>query len=122
MSARRGRWIGDPAVCAVQVDVWRQCAEDNVADPAALRARCDPLAENFEKCIVEWRTADNGRNATTQLRGEGPGEPPIQCAPLSCMIASCLHQNKFEFSKCQIPSEYFKRCVKGLYGSEYITD
>eukprot|EP00744_Colponema_vietnamica_P019953 GILI01028283.1.p1 GENE.GILI01028283.1~~GILI01028283.1.p1 ORF type:complete len:113 (-),score=12.04 GILI01028283.1:237-575(-) len=108
---------GDPSVCAVQADTWRQCTEDNITDPAAIRLRCEALADNFDKCVLDWR----GKvGPSVQLRGEGPGEPPEQCQPMSCLIANCLHRNKFDFDRCKLPMEYFKRCVKGLYGSEYI--
>jgi hypothetical protein len=57
-----------------------------------------------------------------KIRGTGPGLPPPQCQGMACLVEQCLLRTSYNFDHCKLPTEFFKKCVKGLYGSEYVTD
>lgn len=90
--------------------------EDNLLNKAVLSI-CEPLATTFDQCVAEWR----GRvGPAVQVKGIGRGEPPLQCCNISCLVERCLKLSKYDFEKCKAPMDAFKRCVKGLYGKEYV--
>uniref|UniRef100_D3TR31 CHCH domain-containing protein n=1 Tax=Glossina morsitans morsitans TaxID=37546 RepID=D3TR31_GLOMM len=82
----------DSEVCDDETNNWRACVEDNLSAPDLDR-----------KC------------------SENEGEPPPQCAAMSCLIGACLRKNGYSFERCKLPMHYFKHCVKSFYGSEYVT-
>lgn len=108
----------DDTICLDEAVQWRECAQRHIREPRRISHMCDGLGEQFDQCVKRWR--DTG--CTKRLMGPRTGEPPSQCAGMSCLVGRCLEENNYNFDACITPSNYFKQCVKGLYGSIYIMD
>ncbi|KAF8279399.1 hypothetical protein TcBrA4_0020430 [Trypanosoma cruzi] len=106
----------DSNICDEEVTTWRKCIERNLGDHK-LEKKCSAELALFDRCIASWRL--NGAKEV-KIRGESEGEPPPQCAALSCLIGTCLRNTDYDFSRCKVPMQYFKHCVKSFYGSEYV--
>lgn len=111
-----GQVCSDDSVCFDEAVSWRECTQRNIKEPKKISAMCDSYGDQFDVCVKKWR--DTG--CTKKLKGAGVGDPPNQCAGMSCLIARCVEENNYNFDLCTTPSSYFKRCVTGLYGSPYI--
>ncbi|CBH18423.1 protein of unknown function (DUF1903), putative [Trypanosoma equiperdum] len=107
----------DSEVCDDETNNWRACVEDNLSAPD-LDRKCSKYIDSFNRCIASWRTKVG---YDVKVRGENEGEPPPQCAAMSCLIGACLRKNGYSFERCKLPMHYFKHCVKSFYGSEYVT-
>ncbi|KEG14757.1 hypothetical protein DQ04_00321260 [Trypanosoma grayi] len=107
----------DYSVCEDEADNWRKCTEKNLGS-SDLDQICTKELSSFDQCIAAWRS---GVGHSVRIKGENEGEPPPQCAAMSCLIGLCLRNNGYNFEGCKIPMQYFKHCVKSLYGSEYVT-
>lgn len=103
-------------VCDNEANSWRICVEKNLGGMEIRRA-CEPHKETFDKCIASWRAKVG---PSVQVKGENEGEPPLQCAAMSCLVGECLRQFNYDFQRCKPPMDFFKHCVQGLYGSQYI--
>ncbi|RNF05129.1 uncharacterized protein Tco025E_07856 [Trypanosoma conorhini] len=106
----------ESSICAEEATKWRQCIEQHLGD-LNLERRCSDELALFDHCIASWRL--NGAK-DVKIKGENEGEPAPQCAALSCLIGTCLRKTNYDFSRCSVPMQYFKHCVKSFYGSEYI--
>lgn len=104
-------------VCDDEANTWRICLEKNLG-AKDLHAKCDARQQTFDTCMSEWR-AKVGH--AVQVKGENEGEPPFQCAALSCLIGECLRKHNYDFDRCQPHMAFFKHCVKSFYGQDYIS-
>ncbi|KAH8613372.1 hypothetical protein ERJ75_000792900 [Trypanosoma vivax] len=103
-------------ICAEEANKWRLCVEQHIR-ASNVASRCADAVAQFDSCIVAWRT-QVGPDA--RVSGENEGEPPPQCAALSCLIGHCLRENGYNFERCKLSVQYFKHCVKSYYGSDYV--
>jgi hypothetical protein len=106
------------AVCDDEATAWRKCTADNYRDASLdLSAACAAPIAAFDRCAAGWRAA---AGPSVQVKGAGPGDPPPQCALMSCVYGRCVEDTKYDFDKCKQPMQMFKRCVKTFYLSEYV--
>lgn len=105
-------------VCDDQANKLRVCVEKNLGSKEVM-ALCDRLSAEFDGCVAAWR-AEVGDGV--RVKGINQGDPPFQCAAMSCLVGECLKKYDYQFDRCRAPMNYFKRCVKGFYGSEYINE
>ncbi|RNF05649.1 hypothetical protein TraAM80_04482 [Trypanosoma rangeli] len=106
----------ESCICDDEATKWRRCTEQNLGD-LNLEKKCTVELAAFDQCIVSWRL--NGAK-DVKIKGTNEGEPPPQCAGLSCLIGRCLQQTNYDFSRCKVHMQHFKHCVRSFYGSEYI--
>jgi hypothetical protein len=109
----------DPDVCWNESQTWFKCVEQNSLSPKLFDETCQPQRLTFDECVQKWRSAVG---PSVKLKGDNQGEPPLQCAAMSCLIATCIKKTNYDFDKCSQITRSFKHCVKGLYGSEYVAE
>ncbi|ORC88444.1 uncharacterized protein TM35_000173160 [Trypanosoma theileri] len=107
----------DSDICDDEANTWRICVEKNLGN-RELEFKCVNEQALFDRCIRDWRS-NGGQNV--KIKGENEGEPPPQCAAMSCLVGLCLRNTDYDFQRCGLPMQYFKHCVKSFYGSEYVT-
>eukprot|EP00758_Cryptobia_borreli_P004947 Tbor_TRINITY_DN4667_c0_g2::TRINITY_DN4667_c0_g2_i1::g.14823::m.14823 len=112
-------FLDDQLVCQQEALLWDNCVHASLSEPRKMRHKCDNSAILFERCVSKWR--ENG-NADKKIKGYRPGHPPLQCVGISANISECIRMNQYRFEDCIAPCAYFKRCVKALYGNEYIME
>lgn len=116
---------GDPSVCADEAWKWQVCATDTYSAATAkpeqqtLAGACGAERSEFDHCVAEWRRRVGDG---VKLRGDHQGEPPEQCAPLSCVYQSCMQTAQWNDARCRGAMLQFKHCVKQLHGSEFVLD
>eukprot|EP00758_Cryptobia_borreli_P000660 Tbor_TRINITY_DN1394_c0_g1::TRINITY_DN1394_c0_g1_i1::g.12498::m.12498 len=113
--------VDDKSVCLDLGLKWQVCVTEHISEPQQIEKHCNSHADAFEACVENWRN-EGLINKMKKIKGDNVGDPPPQCAPLSCTIGECLRVNNYKFEECTVPSSYFKRCVKAMYGSEYIME
>lgn len=111
-----GEVCTDDTVCAGEALRWMECTQRHIREPKRISHMCDGLGTQFDVCITQWRNT----GCTKRLKGIRRGHPPNQCVEMSRLIARCVEENNYDFEACASPSIYFKQCVKGLYGGDYI--
>jgi hypothetical protein len=108
----------DHDVCWGESQTWFQCIEGNLLNPKLMQV-CTAQRESFDKCVGQWRAVVG---PCVKLKGANQGEPPLQCAGISCLIAQCTVKVNWDFDKCTQVTKSFKHCVKGLYGKEFVDE
>lgn len=106
------------AVCDDEAGEWRKCVEVFLGQPA-LHSACESKRQTFDQCITTWRKVVG---PSVQVKGENEGDPPFQCAAMSCLVGECLRKFSYDFDRCRPPMQFFKHCVAQYYGSEYIVE
>ncbi|KAG5470451.1 hypothetical protein LSCM1_01695 [Leishmania martiniquensis] len=104
-------------VCASEASSWSVCLETNLGD-RDLHEKCNAHRLKFDACVAAWRAKVG---SSVQVKGKNEGEPPSQCAAMSCLIGECLRKYNYNFDRCKSHTEFFKYCVKSLYGQDYIS-
>ncbi|KAG5470025.1 hypothetical protein LSCM4_02716 [Leishmania orientalis] len=112
-----GREILFDDVCASEANGWSFCLEANLGDEN-LHKKCGMHQQKFDACVAAWR-ANVG--SSVQLKGKNEGEPPSQCAAMSCLIGECLRKYNYNFDRCTPHTHLFKYCVKSFYGQDYVS-
>lgn len=108
--------VSDDDVCDEEANRWRVCMENSLGNKSA-RKMCLPCEHAFDSCILSWR-AKVGPDV--RIKGMNEGDPPLQCAAMSCLVGSCLRTFNYDFDRCKEPMDCFKKCVKAYFGDEYI--
>lgn len=104
--------------CDGSANEWRKCVERNLGDKA-VATKCESSKQMFDTCVDKWREVVG---PSAKVKGTNEGDPPEQCAAMSCLVGECLRTYNYEFARCKPPMDFFKHCVKKFYGSEYITE
>ncbi|KPI88976.1 hypothetical protein ABL78_1942 [Leptomonas seymouri] len=104
-------------VCDDEANSWRVCLEANLGGKD-IRKKCDSFKQTFDTCITKWRQEVGSQ---VRVKGENEGDPPFQCAAMSCLIGHCLRTHNWDFERCKPHTEFFKHCVKSFYGDDYIS-
>ncbi|KAG5496115.1 hypothetical protein JKF63_02416 [Porcisia hertigi] len=104
-------------VCDDEANAWRICLETNLGGKN-LHKKCNVHQQVFDTCVAAWR-ANVG--SAVKVKGEKEGEPPSQCAAMSCLIGECLRQYNYDFDRCGPHTQFFKHCVRSFYGQDYIS-
>ncbi|EPY31531.1 hypothetical protein STCU_00162 [Strigomonas culicis] len=105
-------------ICDDEANQWRICVEKHLGQPEVHTA-CEGAQAQFDSCISVWRARVG---PAVSIKGRNEGEPPDQCAAMSCLVGECLRKYNYDFKRCKPPMDFFKYCVKGFYGSEYVVD
>ena len=102
--------------CFPEANQWRLCLEVNLHEKN-LDAHCGPLEKTLKTCVTSWRRIVG---PDVKVKGKNQGDPPKQCAAVSCLVERCLKDTKYNFDACSLITQKFKACVKEFYGSEYV--
>ncbi len=114
------------AVCENEAFAWLNCLEPLSEKPKLHKVtfdnNCVQERNDFTTCVVSWRSkvGDAVENPIIKIKGELPGLPPIQCAPLSCLFQKCFKAAEYDLQLCKAFTMNFKYCTKMLFGSEYV--
>ncbi|CBZ29441.1 conserved hypothetical protein [Leishmania mexicana MHOM/GT/2001/U1103] len=103
-------------VCANEANAWCICLENNLGGKD-VHKKCGVQQQTFDTCVSAWRAKVGN---VVQVKGENEGEPPLQCASMSCHIGECLRKYNYDFERCKPHMQFFKYCVKSFYGQDYI--
>ena len=111
-------------VCRDEAYQWLDCLEPMALETKTVKVTmenaCTAQRAVFDECVVAWRAANDPQHLI-HIKGSGPGLPPPQCAPLSCLSEKCLFATGFDFKQCTAFMGNFKHCVKALYvKSEFV--
>ncbi|CAJ1032343.1 conserved hypothetical protein [Leishmania braziliensis MHOM/BR/75/M2904] len=112
-----GRKAAFDDVCSNEANGWTTCLETNLGSKD-LHRKCDVHQQTFDTCVAEWRAKVG---SAVQVKGENEGDPPFQCAAMSCLIGECLRKYDYNFDRCKPHTQFFKYCVKSFYGRDYIS-
>lgn len=104
-------------VCDTEAVAWRVCLETNLGSKT-INQLCSLQLSQFDRCVATWREEVGD---SVQLKGENQGEPPFQCAAISCLIGECLRKYNYDFDRCTPHTNFFKHCVRSFYGEDYIS-
>lgn len=105
-------------VCWDESQRWSECVSTNFHSKN-LEAECERPKLAFDNCITAWR---HEVGYEMRIKGDHRGEPPPQCAAMSCLFQRCLQETQYDTEQCRKPMAQFKHCVKALYLDEFIRE
>jgi hypothetical protein len=108
----------DDGPCWDETARWRDCLDEHIKSKN-VKAECASNQHGFDKCVASWRAVVG---PDVRIRGAHMGLPPPQCQSISCLVQTCLIRTQYDQKHCERMVQLFKHCVKGLYGSEYVSD
>lgn len=97
--------VEDPAPCAVEAKIWRECLKDFDYGPDRPKGACERQRTGYYSCIKEWTSRTQKKEYSYKNF-----ETVKECAHETEKLHHCMMMSMFEVSRCQHEMTLLKRC------------
>lgn len=98
--------VEDPAPCAVEATLWRECLKEFDYGPDRPKGACESQRDRYYSCIKSWTTRTQGSSYSYKKY-----EMTKECSHEAEKLHQCMMINMFEVSRCQQDMALLKRCA-----------